>query len=119
MLRTLSSGAEVETFASHIGYLERGRLQFSEDTTRLGERFREIEITINGESRLPRFRWPSSWLNPEQSGSMIRFVDAQFERDRTIGEIRNTFENVMQVDVSAMALRAIFITLAKASRRAA
>lgn len=111
--------AEVETFASHIGYLECGRLQFSEDTTRLGERFREIEITLNGKSRLPRFQWPSSWLNPEQSGSMIRFVDSQFERDRTIRDIRDMFENVMHIDVSAMALRTIFITLAKASRKAA
>ena len=111
--------AEVETFASHIGYLERGRLQFSEDTTRLGERFREVEITIDGESRLPRFPWPSSWLNPEQSGSMIRFVDSQFERDRTIRDIRDRFENVMHIDISAMALRTIFVTLAKASRKAA
>ncbi len=30
---------EIETFASHIGYLERGRLEFSEEMTSLTERF--------------------------------------------------------------------------------
>ncbi len=39
--------AEIETFASHIGYLDRGRLQFSEEMTSLAARFREIEITFN------------------------------------------------------------------------
>jgi len=111
--------AEVETFASHIGYLEHGRVQFSEDTTRLAERFREVEITLDGESRLPSFRWPPSWLGAEKSGSVIRFVDTQFERERTLNDIKGIFRNVMHVDVSPMALRAIFVTLAKASRKAA
>ena len=35
--------AEIETFASHIGYLDRGRLQFSEEMTSLVARFREME----------------------------------------------------------------------------
>src|SRR5207249_4262396 len=36
--------SEVESFASHIGYLDRGRLQFSEEMTSLVDRFRAIEI---------------------------------------------------------------------------
>lgn len=111
--------AEVETFASHIGYLEHGRLQFSEDTSRLAERFREVEIALDREFRLPSVDWPPYWLNAEQSGSMIRFVDTQFERERTMHDIRGMFHNVTHVDVSPMPLRSIFITLAKASRKAA
>lgn len=110
---------EVETFASHIGYLEHGRLQFSEDTTCLAERFREVEITLDRESRLPRVNWPAYWLNAEQSGSLIRFVDMQFERERTMQDISGIFRNVMRVEVSPMPLRSIFVTLAKASRKAA
>ena len=110
---------EVETFASHIGYLEHGRLQFSEDTTQLVERFREVEITLDREFRLSRVDWPPCWLNAEQSGCMIRFVDMQFQRERTMHDIRGRFQNVMHVEASPMALRSIFISLAKASRRAA
>ena len=37
---------EIESFASHIGYLDRGRLQFSEELETLSGRFREIVVTF-------------------------------------------------------------------------
>lgn len=110
---------EIESFASHIGYLERGRLQFSEDMKSLTERFREVEITVDQQARALAANWPRSWVNTEQSGSLVRFVDTQFERERTMGEVARIFQNVKQVAVKAMPLRSIFITLAKASRKAA
>lgn len=111
--------AEIESFASHIGYLDRGRLQFSEEMASLTERFREIELTVDTTQHIPASAWPASWLNTERSGSLIRFVETQFERERTMTEIRRRFENVRQVAVKAMPLRSIFVTLAKASRKAA
>ena len=42
--------AEIESFASHIGYLDCGRLQFSEEMSSLSQRFREIEVTLEGEA---------------------------------------------------------------------
>ena len=39
--------AEIESFASHVGYLDRGRLQFSEEMAELSARFREIELTLD------------------------------------------------------------------------
>ena len=109
--------AEIESFASHIGYLDRGRLQFSEQMTSLTQRFREIEITIEHQFRVPEFNWPASWLNVEHAGSLVRFVDTQFEQNRTIAEVGQLFTNVKQVAVRAMPLRSIFVTLAKASRK--
>src|SRR5947199_4533721 len=38
--------AEIESFASHIGYLEGGRLRFSEELESLSARFREIVLTF-------------------------------------------------------------------------
>ncbi len=109
--------AEIESFASHIGYLDRGRLQFSEEMTSLTQRFREVEITTEHQFRVPEFHWPASWLNVEHAGSLVRFVDTQFEQNRTIAEVRQLFTNVKQVAVRAMPLRSIFVTLAKASRK--
>jgi ABC-2 type transport system ATP-binding protein len=111
--------SEIETFASHIGYLERGRLQFSEEMTSLTERFREVEITVDRAPRAPAFDWPASWLNTEQSGSLVRFVETRFERERTMREVGRLFQNVKHVAIKAMPLRSIFVTLAKASRKAA
>src|SRR5881409_139420 len=37
---------DIESFASHIGYLDAGRLQFSEEMASLTARFREVEVTV-------------------------------------------------------------------------
>jgi ABC-2 type transport system ATP-binding protein len=110
--------AEIETFASHIGYLDRGRLQFSEEMASLVERFREIEITVASPSPLSA-PWPAAWVNAEQSAAVVRFVDTHFQQDRTMAEIRRLFGDVRQIAVNPMPLRAIFVTLAKAGRKAA
>ena len=110
--------AEVETFASHIGYLERGRLQFSEELDTLRTRFREVVLTFATAPPLPR-DWPSNWLMPETAASVIRFVDAQFSDERTPGEVRRLFPDVREIAVAGLPLRTIFVTLAKAGRTAA
>ena len=110
--------AEIESFASHIGYLDRGRLHFSEEMASLVERFREIEITVAAPSPLPA-PWPAAWVNAGQSAAVVRFVDTQFQQDRTMAEIRRLFGDVRQIAANPMPLRAIFVTLAKAGRKAA
>lgn len=108
--------AEIESFASHIGYLDRGRLQFSEEMTALAARFREVEVTVDNSAAADPL--PPSWVNVEHSNSLLRFVETQFEQDRTMSEIRRLFQNP-RITVTPMPLRAIFITLAKAARKAA
>jgi len=110
--------SEIETFASHIGYLDKGRLQFSEEMTSLAERFREIEITLANPVQSP-VPWPAAWLNKEQSATVVRFVDSHFDQERTMAEVHGMFGAVQQINVSPMPLRAIFVTLAKAGRKAA
>jgi len=109
--------AEIETFASHIGYLDSGRLRFSEEMSSLTERFREIEITLNTSPSLPA-NWPENWLRPELSATVVRFVDRQFNQEQTFAEIQRLFGTVQNISVSAMPLRTIFVTLAKAGRKA-
>jgi ABC-2 type transport system ATP-binding protein len=110
--------AEIETFASHVGYLDRGRMQFSEEITALTQRFREIEITFGSEAPVS-IAWPANWLQAEQSASVCRFVDTQFERERTAALVQRVFGDVQNISMNPMPLRAIFVTLAKAGRRAA
>lgn len=109
---------ELENFASHISYLDRGRLQFSDEMSSLLERFREVEITLQQGPGVPASGWPRSWLNAEQSGTLVRFVETQFERERTMAEVKQVFRNLKTVAVNAMPLRSIIVTLAKASRKA-
>jgi ABC-2 type transport system ATP-binding protein len=110
--------SEIETFVSHIGYLDRGRLQFSEEMASLTARFREIELTFSAPCQATR-PWPSSWLNVEQSATLLKFVDSQFDRERTAAAIARLFGDHVYMTARCMPLRSIFLTLAKAGRKAA
>jgi ABC-2 type transport system ATP-binding protein len=110
--------AEIESFASHVGYLDRGKLQFSEEMTALSARFREIEVTLDAAPVLPA-NWPATWLRRETSAAVVRFVESQFDEARTMAEVRKMFGEPRGVAISPMPLRSIFVTLAKAERRAA
>ncbi len=109
---------EIESFASHVAYLEKGRLQFSEEMTALSARFREIEVTFNDAPATPA-TWPATWMRPETSASMLRFVDSQFDETRTLAEVRTLFGEPRNISINAMPLRSIFVTLAKSEGRAA
>jgi ABC-2 type transport system ATP-binding protein len=110
--------ADIETFVSHIGYLDQGRLELSEEMSELSARFREIEITLDAPPSLPK-PWPHGWLGAQASAAMIRFIDPHFDAERTPAEIRRLFSGVREIAVNPMPLRAIFIALAKAQRKAA
>jgi ABC-2 type transport system ATP-binding protein len=110
--------AEIESFASHIGYLDQGRLRFSEELETLSARFREIVLTFGAPPALPR-DWPGNWTPPESAAAVLRFVDMHFDPERTPAEVRSLFPGLRDMAVNAMPLRSIFVTLAKASRAAA
>ena len=109
--------AEIESFASHAGYLEHGRMQFSEEMASLSARFREVEVTLGVPSEVPR-NWPADWLQPQTSPAVVRFVDTHFD-ESTIGErVRGIFPRMTDLSTRAMPLREIFVTLARERRGA-
>jgi ABC-2 type transport system ATP-binding protein len=111
---------EIESFASHIGYLDRGRLQLSEEMTSLTARFREVEVIVDSPPLLPLDRpWPAHWLRPETSPALVRFVETHFDAQRTTDEIRRLFGEVRNISALPMSLRAIFVTLARDRSKAA
>ncbi len=105
---------EIESFASHIGYLDRGRLQLSEEMTSLTARFREVEVVVDSPPLVPLDRpWPANWLRPETAPALVRFVETHFDAERTTAEIRRLFGDVRDISARPMPLRAIFVTLAR------
>ena|SRR5665213_3562837 len=110
---------EIESFASHIGYLDRGRLQFSEEMTSLTARFREVEVVVDSPPLLLDRPWPAHWLRPETAPALVRFVETHFDPERTAADIRQLFGNVRSISAHPMPLRAIFVTLARAQSKAA
>lgn len=109
--------AEIENFASHVGFLDDGRLQFSEEMSTLTQRFREIEVTVDA-AAIPA-RTPATWVRAEAGASLVRFVETQWEEQRTTREVREIFPQAHDVAIRPMPLRSIFVTLAKTARKAA
>jgi ABC-2 type transport system ATP-binding protein len=105
---------EIESFASHIGYLDHGRLEFSEEMASLTARFREVEVVLDSPPLVPLDRpWPGHWLRPETAPALVRFIETHFDPERTPEEIRGLFGEVRDISAHPMPLRAIFVALAR------
>jgi ABC-2 type transport system ATP-binding protein len=107
--------AEIESFATHVGYLNEGRLEFVEEMSALAARFREVEVTLESPAELPR-DLPRSWLNAEQCPLLVRFTDSEFDPERSRAEIRRRFSGVRDISARSMSLRAMMIALARSAR---
>jgi ABC-2 type transport system ATP-binding protein len=106
--------AEIESFATHVGYLDRGRLLFSEEMNALAQRFREVEVTLTGPTGL-RPTLPDTWMQVESSENVVRFVDSSFDGVRSPEQIRGAFGDVRDVTFAPMPLRSIFVAIARSN----
>jgi ABC-2 type transport system ATP-binding protein len=106
---------EIEALATHVAYLTEGRLQFVEEMDTLRARFREIEITLDEPSALPS-GLPSTWLDPQQSGVVVRFTDTRYEPLSSRDEVTRRFAGVREIQSREMSFRSIFLALAKSRR---
>lgn len=110
--------AEIESFSSHVGYLEQGRLKFSEELASLTKRFREVMVTLESPATVPA-KLPESWLQPAVAGSTFQFIESQFDAERIRAAIQSIFGQVRDVTYTPMTLRTIFVAMARSSRTAA
>jgi len=101
--------AEIEDFATHLGFLEKGTLLFAEGIPDLKTRFREVFIPY--QSALPA-SIPSTWWQPEIRDGSLRFVLANATPEE-IAAIHQHFPAPLIPRVETMTLRAIFIALAQ------
>jgi ABC-2 type transport system ATP-binding protein len=106
--------AEIESFSSHVGFLEQGRLLFSEEMGVLSERFREVTVTL-GDERPDAAHLPPSWLQYEATDSVVRFVESACSAE-TAAELSKRFPGARSIAMEAMPLRAIFLAIAKSRR---
>jgi ABC-2 type transport system ATP-binding protein len=110
--------SEIEGVATHVGFIEAGRLLFEESMTGLIDRFREVHVTLDREAAPPGLV-PEEWLNIRAVGNVVSFVDSRFSEDRLGAGIESLNGSVRNVDARPMSLRAIFTALALAERDAA
>lgn len=105
---------ELESFATHIAYIDQGRMRFAEEISSLIARFRRIEVTLEeNSSRAEESAGPASWIRRESDPLVVRFVDSRFDAERTPRDIAEVFGNVRGVVAEPMPLRSIFLVIAR------
>jgi ABC-2 type transport system ATP-binding protein len=105
---------EVERLADHVAMLENGRLRLSETAEALQARFRQVEVTL-GDVPANLSQTPAAWLEVQQAGSLVRFIDTAYEREKTEQACRERFPDAAVV-AKPMTLREIFLVLARIGR---
>jgi ABC-2 type transport system ATP-binding protein len=107
--------AEIESFSSHVGYLQQGRLLFSEEMSVLNNRFRDVTITLASPSPLPE-NLPATWLEPQTADCVLRFVQSDFNEGSSPRELAARFPSARDIAFEPMTLRQIFLSIAKSGR---
>jgi ABC-2 type transport system ATP-binding protein len=108
--------AEIDSFASHVGYLEEGSLLFSEEMTTLSNRFRQVEFAVDPASETPP-KLPDAWMEFERSGSLVRFTHSQLGTEaESRAQIATLFPTAGDAEFVPMSLRSIFLANARTHR---
>ncbi len=112
--------AEVESFATHIGFLHQGKLLFAEEMQTLNARFREVTLTLPAGDTGTLTKTgtpPESWLLLEQTLVAARFVHIHANTEDVQAQVAQVFAGATPVVTAIpMTLRAIFLALAKSGR---
>jgi ABC-2 type transport system ATP-binding protein len=106
---------EIESFITHVGFIERGKLLFQQSLEDLSARVRAVRVVMETTPSIPGVT-PASWLDVRAVGAVISFVDTDYAQPKLEENVRALFGEVRYIDVELMNLRSIFTTFARAAQ---
>lgn len=109
---------EIDGVATHVAFLDEGKLLFQESMSDVMARFREVRVTLERAPLSPTDA-PSDWLQVRTMGNVVSFVDTQFSEVGLGERVKALLPGVRDIDTQPMGLRSIFTTLARTSRESA
>jgi ABC-2 type transport system ATP-binding protein len=107
---------EIESFTTHVAFMQNGRLLLQEAIENLQQRFREVRVTLSAIKELPR-PLPEGWLLPEIEGHRLRFFASHFENDQQLVRQLSQHFGAVKMECEAMPLRAIANALMQQRKR--
>lgn len=104
---------EIESFTTHVGFMDKGELLFQDSIESTLARFRTVDVVLSGNSRVPD-QLPATWINAEAGDRSLRFVDTGFVNHdatqallaATLGPVRFDAEPMSLRDISKALMRA-------------
>jgi ABC-2 type transport system ATP-binding protein len=107
---------EIETFTTHVAFMQNGRLLLQEAIETLQLRFRQVSVTLSAVKALPQ-PLPAGWLLPEVQGHRLRFIDSRYENDPLLCQQLTRHFGAVKVECEPMPLRAIANALMQQRKR--
>ena len=109
--------SEIESFATHIAYLDEGRLLFQEPLEVLQARLRAVRLILDCDAT-PLPRVPDSWLDLSADGNVLSFVETQYSEENLNARIAAMVRGVQRIEVQSVPLRSVYTTLARVKQNA-
>jgi len=108
--------AEIETFTTHVAFMQGGRLLLQEAIETLQSRFREVHVTLSAVKQLPQ-PLPEGWLLPQIEGHRLRFIASRHQNDQDLYQQLAKHFGAVTMECTPMALRPIANALMQQRRR--
>jgi ABC-2 type transport system ATP-binding protein len=108
--------AEIESFTTHVAFMQNGRLLLQEAIENLQARFREVHVTLSAVKELPQ-PLPQGWLLPTIEGHRLRFIAAHYEGDGPLYQELTRHFGAVKMECEPMSLRAVASSLMQQRKR--
>jgi ABC-2 type transport system ATP-binding protein len=108
--------SEIESFTTHVAFMQNGRLLLQEGIEELQSRFRDVHVTLSAVKDLPQ-PLPHGWLLPTIDGHRMRFVASRYQGQIELYQELTSHFGAVKMECEYMALRAIANSLMQAGRQ--
>ena len=108
--------AEIESFASHVGYMGDGRLLLSESMKHIRTRFKKVTAVAAESMRIPASP-PTEWISFKAGANQAGWIETNYDAESSPARA-HAILGPAQLSVESMTLREVFLTMARTRRRA-
>lgn len=106
--------SEIDTLVDQVIFLQQGKIVLDEESESLLSRHRKVRLLLPDDAmELPKL--PGSWVEVFRKGRVLQFVDMAVKGDTT-AHVRHLLPEADNIEISAMSLRDIFISIARTTR---
>ncbi len=104
---------ELEMLADWVGIMDEGRMVLSEPMEVLHDRFKSVDIMLNGGPLVTTEELPPDWLGATRSGRRLHFVIGNHGAPEWERDVRGRFPEAHRLTVRAASLREVFVAITR------
>jgi ABC-2 type transport system ATP-binding protein len=105
--------SEVERLCDRVAIINEGHLQLNESTAELQQRVRRVTLNLPEPLLQVPTELPKTWLLPEPSGRLLRYVDIAWDDVKSPAQATGPFAGATLQEALPMSLREIFVVFSR------